>query len=118
MKRFTAFASLAALLFLPLFAMAATNHATVRIYDPVQVAGTMLRPGRYKVDWTGTGSAVQVAFDRSGHMVVTTPATLKIQSNPYDQAVVTNKVNDQRVLAAIEFSHETLNFGSKSTASR
>jgi hypothetical protein len=118
MKRLTVFATLAALLLLPLFAMAATNHATVRIYDPVQVAGTMLRPGRYRVDWTGTGPSVRVVFDHDGRRIMSTPATLKMKHNPYHQALVTDKVNNQRVLAAIEFRHETLRFRKKATASQ
>jgi hypothetical protein len=46
------------------------------MFDSVQIGGTTLKPGNYKVEWQGTGPAVQVSFQQNGKTVVTSPGTL------------------------------------------
>jgi len=65
-----------ALLF-PLGALARDNAHSVDIFDAVQIGGTQLKPGNYKVEWQGEGPAVQVSFQHNGKTVATVPATLK-----------------------------------------
>ena len=38
------------------------NARSVEISDVVQIGSTQLKPGNYKVEWQGTGPAVQVSF--------------------------------------------------------
>src|ERR1700752_1964046 len=53
------------------------NQHSVQISDSVQVGGTQLKPGNYKLEWQGTGPEVQVNFVRDGKTVATAPGTLK-----------------------------------------
>jgi hypothetical protein len=73
-----------ALLF-PLGALARNNAHSVQIFDVVQIGSTQLRPGNYKVEWQGTGPAVQVSFRQNGKTVVTVPATLKTNDDQVTQ---------------------------------
>jgi hypothetical protein len=73
-----------ALLF-PLGALARNNAHSVQIFDVVQIGSTQLRPGNYKVEWQGTGPAVQVSFQQNGKTVVTVPATLKTNDDQVTQ---------------------------------
>jgi hypothetical protein len=62
----------------------------------VQVGGTQLQPGHYKVEWQGTGPAVQVTFLRNGKTVATVPGTLKTNDEHVIQdEVVTNSENKE-----------------------
>jgi hypothetical protein len=101
------FLATAALLF-PLAASARDNSHSVEISDAVQVGGTQLRPGNYKVEWQGSGSVVQVSFQQNGKTVVTVPATLKTADNEVTQdAVLTDKANvDISTLKEIDFGRQ------------
>jgi len=72
-------------------AYAARNNAhSVGISDAVRIGATTLKPGNYKVEWQGTGAAVQVSFLQNGKTVVTAPATLKTNDDQVTQdAIVT-----------------------------
>ena len=75
---FAAVLSLTCLLGFGGSAYAARNNAhSVEISDAVQIGGTKLKPGNYKVEWQGTGPAVQVSFQQNGKTLVTAPGTLK-----------------------------------------
>jgi hypothetical protein len=81
------------------------NQHSVNIPDAVQVGSTQLQPGNYKVEWQGTGPAVQVAFVRNGKTVATVPGTLKTNDDEVIQdAVLTDSVN--KTLDEIDFRHE------------
>jgi hypothetical protein len=72
------------------------NQRSVDIPDTVQVGGTQLQPGHYKVEWQGTGPAVQVTFLRNGKTVATVPGTLKTNDEHVIQdEVVTNSANKE-----------------------
>ena len=88
---FAAVLSLTCLLGFGGSAYAARNNAhSVEISDAVQIGGTKLKPGNYKVEWQGTGPAVQVSFQQSGKTVVTVPGTLKTNNDQVTQdAIVT-----------------------------
>ena len=85
--------SLTCLLDLGGSAYAARNNAhSVEISDAVQIGGTKLKPGNYKVEWQGTGPAVQVSFQQNGKTVVTVPGMLKTNDDQVIQdAIVTDK---------------------------
>ena len=57
-----------------LFAMALSvavgapkNKKTINLTDPTRVGTVVLQPGDYTIEWTGTGSDVQVSFTRQEH---------------------------------------------------
>jgi len=92
------------------------SRHSVDIPDTVKVGYTQLQPGNYKVEWQGTGPAVQVSFVRHGQTVATASGTLKTNDNEVIQdAVVTN--TNTKALEEIDFGHqkEALVFGQSGT---
>ena len=78
------------------------NQQSVDIPDTVQVGGTQLKPGNYKMEWQGTGPDIQVTFLRDGKTVVTVPATLKTNDDQVTQNdIVTDSENN--TLREIDF---------------
>jgi hypothetical protein len=94
--KFLALLSTLAVLFsLSAFARDNGQHS-VDIPDTVRVGGTQLQPGHYKLEWQGTGPAVQVAFMRNGKTVATVPGTLKVNDEQVTQdQVVTNSTSKE-----------------------
>jgi hypothetical protein len=93
------------------------NQHSVDIPEMVQVGATQLQAGHYKVEWQGSGPAVQVSFLRNGNTVATAPGTLKANDAQVSQdAIVTdNTASHTKVLKEIDFGHqkEALVFGHK-----
>jgi hypothetical protein len=92
---------------LPLSAFAAQkNGGKITLFEPATVGSTRLDPGTYKVEWTGTGSAVQVSFLQNKKTVATTTAELKTNNREVTQDAVVLKVNDNsspKQIAEIDF---------------
>ena len=96
-------------LLFPLAALArGENKHSVDITDAVQVGNTQLKPGTYKVEWQGTGPAVQVSFERHGETLVTVPATLKTNDHQVTQDAIETRGSsaDKRVLEEIDFGRQ------------
>lgn len=93
---------------LPLAASAQENKHSVDITDAVQIGSTVLAPGTYRLEWEGSGPAIQVSFQRRGKTVVTVPATLKANDDQVTQdAVVTaGSSADKKVLEEIDFGRQ------------
>jgi len=85
--QYLAVLSTLALLF-PVSALARNNAHSVQIFDVVQIGSTQLQPGNYKVEWQGTGPAVQVSFQQNRKTVVTVPATLKTNDDQVTQDAI------------------------------
>jgi hypothetical protein len=85
------------------------NQHSVDIPSTVQVGGTQLKPGNYKVEWQGTGPDLQVTFLRDGKTVATATATLKTNQVTQDE-IITDLENN--TLHEIDFhrSKEALVF--------
>jgi hypothetical protein len=106
---FTAVLSLTCLLGFGGSAHAARGNArSVEIFDVVQIGTTELKPGNYKVEWQGTGPAVQVSFQQNGKTVVTVPGTLKTNDDQVTQdAIVTEATSaGPSTLKEIDFGHQ------------
>jgi hypothetical protein len=84
------------------------DEHSVDISDVVQVGSVQLKPGNYKVEWQGTGPAVQVSFQQNGKTVVTVPGTLKTNDDQVTQdGIVTEATSaNTRVLEEIDFGHQ------------
>ena len=83
------------------------NQHSVEISDSVQVGGTQLKPGNYKLEWQGTGPEVQVNFVRDGKTIATAPGTLKT-NDPHvtqDDIVTDTTSANTKTLTEIDFSH-------------
>jgi hypothetical protein len=99
----------------PLGALARENEHSVDIANAVQVGSAQLNPGTYKVEWQGTGTAVQVSFSQNGKTVATVPGTLKTNDEEVTQDEITIEGSgaDTKTLKEIDFGHqkEALVFG-------
>jgi hypothetical protein len=91
------------------------NQHSVEISDSVQVGGTQLKPGNYKLEWQGAGPEVQVNFVRDGKTIATVPGTLKTNDPHVTQDVIVTDTTsaNTKTLTEIDFSHnkESLVFG-------
>ncbi len=96
-----------ALLF-PVGALARNNAHSIQIDDVVQIGTTQLKPGNYKVEWQGSGPAVQVSFRQNGKTVATLPATLKADDDQVTQdAIMTEATSaDRSELKEIDFGRQ------------
>jgi hypothetical protein len=83
------------------------NQHSVRIPESMQVGSAQLEPGNYKVEWQGTGPAVQVNFVRNGKTVATVPGTLNANDNHVVQdAIVTDTATSTNTLKEIDFGRD------------
>jgi hypothetical protein len=110
MKRsyFTAVLSLTCVLGFGGSAYAARDNArSVKIVDAVQIGTTELKPGDYKVEWQGSGPAVEVSFVRNGKTVVTVPGTLKTNDDQVTQDSILTEATGTgtSTLKEIDFRH-------------
>jgi hypothetical protein len=81
------------------------NQHSVDIPATVQVGGTQLKPGNYKVKWQGAGPDIQVTFLRNGKTVATVPATLKTNDGQVTQdEIVTDSAT--KTLTEIDFHRD------------
>jgi hypothetical protein len=92
----------------PLGAWARNKARSVEIPYLVEVGSTRVTPGNYKVEWQGTGPAVEVSFSQYGKTVVTVPGTLKTNDDQVKQdAIVTEATSaDTSTLKEIDFGHQ------------
>lgn len=90
---------------LPLSALAKdSNEGKFTISEPVQVGSTQLKPGNYKVQWDGSGDAVQVKILQGKKTVATTSGKLvnHDQPAPYD-SVILKSANSGKAINEIDF---------------
>jgi hypothetical protein len=89
------------------FARDNSGRHSIDISDSVQVGSTQLQPGSYKVEWQGTGPAVQVNFVQHGKTVATAPATLQTNDqNVLQDDVVTDATSTPKSLKEIDFGRQ------------
>lgn len=90
---------------LPLGAFAKdANEGKFTISEPVQVGSTQLKPGDYKVQWDGSGDAVNVKIMQGKKTVATTSAKLvnRDQEAPYN-AVILKDATGGKAINEIDF---------------
>ncbi len=81
------------------------NQRSVDIPDAVQVGGTQLEPGHYKLQIQGSGPDVQVTFLQNGKTVATVPGKLKTNDNEVTQdSIVTDSA--KKTLDEIQFRRD------------
>jgi hypothetical protein len=92
---------------LPLGAYAKdTNEGRFTISESVQVGSTQLKPGDYKVQWDGSGDAVNVKILQGKKTVATTSGKLvnHDQAAPYN-AVVLKDATGGKTINEIDFGN-------------
>ncbi|HEY6129745.1 MAG TPA: hypothetical protein VIW23_16350 [Candidatus Acidoferrum sp.] len=55
----------------------AGDKASVNLFEDVKVNGKTLAPGKYKVEWDGTGSNVQVSIRQGKETIATLPGRIE-----------------------------------------
>ena len=117
MKSTSIFAT-AMVLLIPALAFAGQrNSANIELSQAVEVAGTQLAPGQYKVTWEGNGPNVIVTFTEGKKTVATVPA--KLVSNPTNEpgAIETDTASGKTpALNAVDLKNVTIQFEDSSTA--
>ncbi len=63
---------------------ASMNKKTIHLYEKAKVHGTLLEPGDYKVEWSGSGPNVQLKILQGKDTVVTVPAHVVAESTSND----------------------------------
>ncbi len=117
--------SLALLLSTSLFA---ASSGSLNLTQPVQLNGTQLKPGDYKVTWEGTGPEVTVSVMKGNQVVAKTSAHVKeldknfdsnatlLQKNA-DGSTSLNGIRFSGKKIALEFAEDTAAAGTKSGTS-
>jgi len=83
----------------------AGTKASLQISNPVNVNGTTLKPGDYKLEWTGTGGNVELSILQGKNVLAKVPAHVVDLNSPSanDAAVVTNGDHGTKTLAGVRF---------------
>ena len=95
----------------PALAFAASkNSANLSLDRPVDVAGTQLAPGQYKLSWEGTGPEVTVVFTEGKRTIATASAKLVSHRNNPEAIETTSASDNKSVLEAVDLKNLTLQF--------
>jgi hypothetical protein len=86
------------------------KSANVELDQSVEVAGTQLTPGDYKLIWEGNGPDITVSFAEGKKTVATAAATLVTNRNDQDAIETANVAGDTAVLRAIDLKDITIRF--------
>lgn len=91
------------------------NSGSFNLEQPATVGSTVLQPGHYKAEWTGSNDAIKINIVQHGKTVATTEGRIKQlpSKSPYD-AVSTKKQSDNsQKVNEIQFNNrsEALVFG-------
>ena len=119
--------SLALLLSTSMFAATASS-GSMSLTHAVQLNGTQLKPGDYKITWEGTGPDVKVSVMQGKTVVATAPAHLREVEKSYSSNATLLQTNSDGSSAlggirfggkkvALDFVQETAAAGMKSGAS-
>lgn len=104
MKRFvTLVCGTALTLMLTGAAFAGTVSKTVTFSDPVQVNGTTLQPGDYKVTFDDSAPSTQLTFKKGKKEVATAQAQVKQATHANTTSVEFNNEGSSRTVQQIQF---------------
>jgi hypothetical protein len=62
-----------------------TTKKTMHLYEKAKVQGTLLTPGDYKVEWSGSGPNVELNIVQNGETVASVPAREVAENSSNDQ---------------------------------
>lgn len=83
-----------------------TGRASLELQSAVNVAGTQLQTGKYRVEWTGTGEQVEVKIYRGNKEVVSTHARLLKDDTGYDHLSYTSGGKGAPVITGMSFAKQ------------
>ncbi|HET8824810.1 MAG TPA: hypothetical protein VFM77_06755 [Terriglobales bacterium] len=82
------------------------SRASLELQSPVNVAGTTLQSGKYRVEWTSAGEQVEVKIYRGNKEVVSTHARLLKDDTGYDHLSYTSGEKGAIVVTQISFAKQ------------
>ena len=94
----------------------ATNKKDVTLLEPVTVAGTVLQPGAYVIEWSGTDSEVQVTFWQGKNKLATAQAKLVATSSRFDAVTIKPEDSGTNRLIEIDSRNSALRFTESATS--
>lgn len=108
MKYLASIAALALAFSLSAFAKT-SNSGSFDLTDTAQIGSTVLQPGHYKVEWSGSDTALQVSILQHGKTVATTQGKLKElpSKSPYTSVSTTAGNDNSRQVNEIDFGNRT-----------
>ena len=85
------------------------NSGKFDLTQPAKIGSTMLQPGQYKAEWTGSGNAVNVSIIQNGKTVATTEGSIKNLPSkaPYDAVTVKTLPDNSTRVDEIDFNHRS-----------
>lgn len=87
-------------------AASSQGRGSMDIDSPVNVAGTQLQSGKYRVEWAGTGDQVEVKIFKGSKLAVSTHASLMEDRTSYDHVSYGTAENGTKSLTQIFFGKE------------
>jgi len=90
----------------------AANKGSLQLQEPVNVNGTRLAAGDYKVEWDGAGPSVELSIVQGKKVVTKVPAHMVDLSgpSPSDSAVVKKNGDGSRTLSEVRFNGKKFAF--------
>ena len=84
----------------------AANKGSLQVQEPINVNGTKLAPGEYKVQWDGAGPNVEMSILKGKNVVTKVPAHVVDlgAASPSDAAVVKNNGDGTKSLSEVRLS--------------
>jgi hypothetical protein len=67
------------------------DRGSMQLTEPAEIGSTLLQPGTYQVEWSGTGPTVHVNIMKHKNTVATTTAELKTNDEAASQDAVVLK---------------------------
>jgi hypothetical protein len=85
------------------------NSGSFELTEPAHVGSTVLQPGNYKAEWTGSQTDLKVSITQHGKTVATTDATLKqLPTKSSSNAVTLENTQDKtKRLEEIDFNNRS-----------
>ena len=86
-----------------------SNSGNFDLQQPAQVGSTLLQPGHYKAEWTGSSNAVKVDILQHGKTVATAQGKIKQlpAKSPYDSVALKNANNNTKRVNEIDFNNRS-----------
>jgi hypothetical protein len=82
----------------------ASDKGKLQINHPVTVNGTTLKPGDYKLEWTGNGGNVELSIIQGKNVLAKVPAhVVDLNSPSVNDAAVVNNDNGNKTLTGVRF---------------
>ena len=85
------------------------NSGSFDLTDAARIGSTVLQPGHYKAEWTGSDTALQISILQHGQTVATTHGSLKELPSkaPYTAVSTRARRDNSRQVNEIDFNNRT-----------